>query len=156
MLWNEPPLGEYVNKFRHFLCTTFLWVLFLPYALIGVGAASNQVVLIANHDKFPVMLNHKKLIEMTQPTVTLVEILEGKEPKEQPKADAVADEDGMIDDIHCVMTDKTHLNALADVFDMHDSIYSIGDFVLMIGEWMGTFTPFVWGALAIKRLYEKE
>ena len=49
----------------------------------------------------------------------------------------------MIDEVHCVMTSKTHLNFLADIFDMHDAIYSIGDFLLMLGEWFSVFAPFV-------------
>jgi len=53
------------------------------------------------------------------------------------------------------MTSKTHLNALADVFDL-GSIYSIGDFTLYLGEWLMGFTPFVWGYAVIKKLYEYE
>lgn len=116
-----------MRKITAFLRATSLWVLLLPYAFTLVGAASNQVVLIANHDKFPVMLNASK------------------------EAEVVA-ADGMIDDTHCLMTRQTHLNALADIFDLKDAIYSIGDFILMAGEWLSTFCFFVWLALAVKKI----
>jgi hypothetical protein len=54
------------------------------------------------------------------------------------------------------MTDQTHLNFLADVFDMHDAIYSIGDFGLMLGEWMQGFCPLVFVALVFKRCWDAD
>ena len=54
------------------------------------------------------------------------------------------------------MTDQTHLNFLADVFDMHDGIYSIGDFVLMLGEWMYGFCPLVFAALVFKKCWDAD
>jgi Family of unknown function (DUF5317) len=108
-----------------------LWVLLLPYALTGVGAASNQLVLIANHDKFPVMMN------------------------EAARAHFEPDANGLIDKEHCVMTDKTHFNALADIFDLHDGWYSIGDFMLMLADWLSGFCVYVWIALVVKSLYQR-
>ena len=122
-------------KLRKFICNTFLWVLLSPYALITAGAASNQLVLIANHDKFPVMVNTTKLPKL---------------------ADVEGAPDGMLDDVHCVMTNKTHLNFLADIFDMHDAVYSIGDFALGAGEWLNIFCPFVWGALIVRKCWEAD
>lgn len=112
----------------HFLRVTMLWWVIAPYLLTGIGAASNQAVLIANHDKFPVLLNEKA------------------------RAHFEPDENGLIDKEHCVMTPQTHLNALADVFDLHDGWYSIGDFLLMLGDWLGTFCFFVWVALVLQKL----
>jgi hypothetical protein len=111
-----------------FLRVTLLWVLLLPPTATFLGAASNQLVLIANHDKFPVMLN------------------------ETSRAGFEPDANGMIDREHCVMTSETHLNFLADIFDFKDGLYSIGDLLLMLGEWLGAFCPFVWVALVIERL----
>jgi hypothetical protein len=60
-----------------------------------------------------------------------------------------------IDEVHVTMTSQTHLNFLADVFDL-GTIYSIGDFAIMLGEWMLAFTPFIWGALVIRKLTDEE
>jgi len=124
-----------MRRLRRFFCSSFLWVLLAPYAFIGAGFVSNQAVLIANHDRFPVMANPVKLDDF----------LGGAAPKQ-----------GMIDEVHCVMTDQTHLNFLADVFDLHDATYSIGDFMLMVGEWAGTFTPMVFLALVFKKCWDAD
>src|SRR5579872_6798880 len=109
-----------------FFRVTMLWIVLLPYLFIGVGAASNQLVLIANHDKFPVMENDWRASKET----VIGGVID-------PKA-------------HCLMTPETHLNFLADIFDFKDAIYSIGDFLLMFGEWLQTFCVFVWVALVVK------
>lgn len=85
-----------------------------------VGAVSNQLVMVANHDKFPVMLN------------------------ESARAKFTPDENGMIDKKHCVMTSATHLNLLADIFDFHVGWFSIGDGFIAFGEWLQSFCIFVW------------
>lgn len=100
----------------------------LPYLVFGVGAGSNQLVLIANHDKFPVMLNEAGRVHFNP------------------------DANGLLDKTHCVMTPDTHLNALADIFDLHDGWYSIGDFLLMLSDWLSGFCVFVWIALVIQKL----
>ena len=117
-----------------FLRRTSLYLLAIPVLFTFLGAASNQVVLIANHDTFPVMVNAKKLQEMTEPSEQKA-INFNKPIPAFETGDTV-----MLDDVHCAMTSKTHLNALADIFDMKDAIYSIGDFMLMLGEWLGSFT----------------
>ena len=139
-----------MNKLRRLFRNSYLWILLAPYAIFGLGVASNQAVLIANGDKFPVMLNARKLDKILNPTIDAdlekilgIKIVEKPAPKPDP--------DGMIDDTHCQMTSNTHLNALADVFDL-GSIYSIGDFTLYLGEWLMTWTPFVWGYAVIKKL----
>lgn len=106
-----------------------LWILLAPWAAIYLGASSNQLVLIANHDKFPVMFNAGKIAR-----------LESIGP------------DGLLDDVHCLMTHQTHLNALADIFDLKDGMYSIGDGLLTLGEWLNGFCCYVWIALVIWRL----
>jgi len=76
---------------------------------MGLGTASNQAVKIANHDKFPVLDNgyHYQV-----------------------------NDDGMMDDEHCVMTSETRLNALADIFDFEGKTLSIGDMLLNLGDWL--------------------
>ena len=135
-----------MNLVRRFLCSSFLWILLAPYAVTGLGIASNQAVLIANHDKFPVMVNPVKLDEFSGPKteIDIVAVLTGK----PSPTDAT-----YIDDVHIVMTSDTHLNALADIFDFHSAIYSVGDFGLMLGEWMSGFCPFVFLALVFNKCW---
>jgi hypothetical protein len=147
-------LKGFMNKLRKLFRSSLLWILLAPYGIFGLGAASNQAVLIANHDKFPVMLNARKLDKILNPKIDAdlekilgIKIVEKPAPKPDP--------DGMLDDVHCVMTKDTHLNALADVFDL-GGIYSIGDFILYIGEWMQTWVPFVWASLIIGKAYRQE
>jgi len=122
----------YMRTFWAFVRASFLWLLLLPFALYFGGAASNQAVLIANHDKFPVMVNSQRLASFEQNSGKLV--------------------DGMIDDVHCVMTDQTHLNALADIFDFKDAgIYSIGDLMIMSGASSEQSCIFLWIVLALYR-----
>ena len=175
--WNRGPLADQYNdaldtkdtmrKFLKILRSSFLWVLLAPFAVQGIGAASNQAVLIANHDQFPVMVNPVKLEELRplkhgdeEDTVAdIVAALTGTKKPAAKKPSAlviIADDAGMLDEVHCIMTDQTHLNFLADVFDMHDGIYSIGDFVLMLGEWMYGFCPLVFVALVFKKCWDAD
>ena len=135
-----------------FLRKTSLYLLAIPVLSIGIGAASNQLVLFANNDKFPVMWND---YQIAQYDLMLHKIAAGKDKDaaEQAGFDIVAlEEDGFIDDTHCVMTPDTHLNLLADIFDMKDAIYSIGDFLLMLGEWLMAFAPFVFLFDVVRKL----
>lgn len=116
------------------LRTSGLWILLAPLAIIGLGTASNQAVLIANHDKFPVMVNEYR---RSQAELTGTDL--------------------MMDKIHCVMTDKTHLNVLADVFDFQsEGICSVGDIGIYLGYWLWVFAPYVWGFEVIRRLIKNE
>lgn len=116
----------------NFFRKTALWILLLPIVSIFFGASLNQAVIVANDGKFPVMVNsvwmeHKK-----------------------PKAD------GMIDSVHCVMTDNTRLNFLADIFNFGGSIESVGDLFIEFGEYSGKYTPVIWLVIATGRLRKKE
>ena len=111
-----------------------LWVMLLPLAVGFAGVVSNQLVLIANHDKFPVMLNEHKTNLHDAYGVALVGA------------------DGMLDDTHCVMTSETHLNGMADILDIKDVSYSIGDLLIVFGSWLWSFCPFLWGALVLRKL----
>jgi hypothetical protein len=61
---------------------------------------------------------------------------------------------GFLDDIHVAMTSATHLNWLADIFDFKDGIYSPGDMLLELAEFLWSFAPIVWCTLIIRRLWE--
>lgn len=111
----------------NFIRVTMLWIVVLPYAFQFTGVGLNQLVIVANHDKFPVMIN------------------------EDVRAAYKPDVNGMLDKEHCVMTSQTHLNMLADVFALGDW-YSIGDGFIYLGEWLKTFCIFVWMALTIQKL----
>lgn len=115
-----------------FLRKTALYILAIPTLFIVLGAASNQAVIIANHDTFPVLVNEYKVKSLE--TITLT------------------DGTVLIDSTHCVMTRSTHLNFLADVFDFKDGIYSVGDLSLELGEWLWAFAPFVWAFAAVQKL----
>jgi len=93
-----------------------LWAILLPYALSFLGVALNQLVILENDGKFPVMMNPKWYAQQ-QPDMT-----------------------GMIDDVHCVMTSQTHLNLLADIFNF-GGIYSVGDLLIDAGK---TTQPYGW------------
>jgi hypothetical protein len=118
-----------------FLRKTALWILLTPLAFTFLGVVSNQTVLWANHDTFPVSINIAKAHQFADP-------------------DAITLPDGtvMLDSVHCIASSKTHLNLLADVLDFHDRYVSVGDLSLDLGEYLGTFMPFVWGALVIIKL----
>lgn len=118
-----------------FFRSTLLWILLLPYAISFTGAASNQLVLNANNDTFPVRVNAAKLPKFTG-----------------AGAPVLADGTVMLDDTHCLMTSHTHLNWLADVFDFHNDVESVGDLLLEFGNWLEGFCPFVWVALVVERL----
>ena len=116
-----------MRKALAYVRASFLWLLLLPFALQFGGAASNEAVLIANYDTFPVMVNPVKLGDLLPDGVNV-----------QPG------QSQMIDDVHCTMTADTHLNALADIFDTRNAIYSIGDFMLIAGEQSETFCVLFW------------
>lgn len=115
-----------------------------------VGAASNQLVLVANHDRFPVMVNARKLREFEKrdresSTVQAIASLRGI----APPVPSPNDDDGMIDDTHCVMTKDTRLNFLADWIDLHPAIYSPGDLLMDFGDFLGNYSFIFWLALVL-------
>lgn len=125
-----------MSRLMSFLRYTALWILLLPIAISYAGCASNQLVLWANNDTFPVKINVVKLLEFTNGHPIIL-----------PSGTI------MIDDTHCVMTSQTHLNLLADNWDFrNDGIESIGDVLLDLGSWLSSFCPFVWGAFVIFKL----
>lgn len=93
---------------------TFLALVLLPYALTFTGAALNQLVVVANNGKFPVLENPAWIAK--------------------DKSEGSLSDDGMTDNIHCLMTKDTHLNLLADLFNFGEGIYSIGDLMMDAGS----------------------
>lgn len=124
-------------KFLSRLKRVYFHTIAIPVLLIVLGSASNQAVLIANHGTFPVQVNAEDILTHSDNPVLL--------------------KDGtiMLDNVHCVMTEKTHLNWLADIFNMHRAIMSIGDFLIDFGDRLWGFAPIVWGTLVVRKLWEE-
>ena len=128
---------------------TLLWMLLIPPAIGNLGMASNQAVLWANNDTFPVRINLVKLMEWSDG---------GKSVHVIPPDFDPAHPDGaiMLDTIHCLMTNKTHLNWLADNFDFHDTIVSVGDMLIDLGQWSGQYLPVLWFGAVLAKLARRE
>jgi|SRR5580765_6348117 len=108
-----------------FVKATLIWILAVPYMIWQLGNLSNQAVLIANHGKFPVMINETQATEY--PT-------------------------GMLDSYHCLMTKDTHLNALGDIFEIVDNEHSsVGDVFLDLGNDLQPYTQLVWLCLFLAK-----
>ena len=112
-----------MRRIARFVLVTYLWILLLPGVVTFAGAASNQLVLIANGGAMPVLLTDDAAPHFLSPD----------------------------DPIHIRMTHQTRLNALGDVFNFHAEIDSIGDLILNVGGWLAGFCPFVWGVLLARR-----
>ena len=135
-----------------FLRKTSLYLLAIPVLSIGIGTASNQLVLFANNDKFPVMWNAYKVAQYDL-MLHKVAASKDKDAAEQAGFDIVAlEEDGFIDDTHCVMTPDTHLNLLGDIVDLKDATYSVGDGLIELGEWLGSFSLFLFLFDVVRKL----
>ena len=134
--------AEEGNTVFSFLRKTSLYLLAVPALCFFLGAASNQAVLIANHDRFPAMLNDTK-------AAIFADKLNSEEIPPLIYHSIV--KDGMIDEVHCVMTPQTHLNILAEVFDF-GSIYSVGDFLLILADWLWAFMPFLFVFDVVRKL----
>jgi hypothetical protein len=119
-----------------FLRKTYLWLLAVPLLCTVLGATSNQIVLIANHDTFPVSVNLVR-VQREQDIITL------------------PDGTRMLDDVHCIASDKTHLNLMADIIDFGGNYLSIGDLLLYLGEWLWTFMPFVYVFAVTRKVMEE-
>lgn len=118
-----------------------LWLLVLPLLLIFLGATSNQVVIYANHGKFPVMVSSRQKWDFQQ------------------KATADSDapqlpDDGMLDDTHSIMIPSDHLKFLADWINLGDGIYSPGDMILLLGAFLWSFCSVAWLVLVVKERWE--
>ena len=138
-----------------FLRKTSLYILALPLLLIALGTVSNQVVLYANHDTFPVVMNNAKLFEYEH-KLTRDTDSDDDDKSEEAQVRLTELDNGYLDDTHIIMTKDTHLNWLADVFDFHGDVFSIGDFMLELGEWSGSFAIFVYIFAASSKACRRE
>ena len=139
-----------------FLRKTALWIVLLPLLCFYTGGLSNQLVLAKNHDRFPVMWNSYKAIHLAQE-------MEKASHSEDPDVAAQASfdleelaEEGYLDDTHVLMTNKTHLNFLADWIDLHTATYSPGDILLDLGDKGMAYSPWIWAVVVIGRLRRRE
>lgn len=109
-----------------FLRRTYLYILLVPILFTFLGAASNQLVLVANGDTFPVLVNSARTGGL--------------------------EAGAHLDEIHVVMGPQHRLRALADIFDFHDATMSIGDLSLELGDWLWAFAVPIWGFAAVRKL----
>ena len=119
----------------HFLRSTALWILLLPIATHTLGDALNQWVMFVNNGRFPAAMNAARLAAWPADKITVAN-------------DGVV----MLDKVHCVMTSRTHLNLFADILDFDDGIYSIGDELLKLGDWLDTFCIYCWICVVVPKL----
>jgi len=133
---------KFLRKFPYW------YLIAIPVLLYCLGAASNQAVFVANHGKFPVAMNATWMSDKCS-------IDEDENPDHIP-ASSCKKGGEMIDARHSVMGPNSHLKVLSDIFNFGSHIYSIGDGLLQLGEWLLTFCPFMWVALTIRKLYIAE
>ena len=143
---------------KKLLKVPYWYLIAIPLLSIALGTVSNQVVLWANFDKFPVMSNNEKIHQSCQtpdrpkaPKKDAPSIL-----KPQPAKDSDLCRNGgiFLDDTHVIMTKDSKLKFLADIWDFHEVTYSIGDFFLMFAEWMLSWAPLAWLVLVIRKFIE--
>lgn len=125
----------------------YWYLIAIPILLICSGVASNQVVLVANHGKFPVMANAAMLDTFCSPKQIDPEELEDIPPSSCVKGGE------MLDEVHSIMGPNSHLKALSDIFPLGKAIYSVGDGLLYLGFWLFSYTPYMWLALTIRKLF---
>jgi hypothetical protein len=139
-----------------FLKHTALYILALPLLCTFLGVASNQLVLNANHDRFPVMLSDYKV---AQYEAHFQNELQSDNPEEAMQAQfnlQAFEQEGFLDDTHVVMTSHTHLNLLADRIDVRtEGIESVGDILIDLGDYTWQFAPIIWGVVVIYKLEKK-
>ena len=156
--------------FKKLFKVPYWFLIAIPMLCIGLGTLSNQVVLWANFDKFPVMYNAEKVHLSCQPAdktgslaADIIKALKGDKPSKThnlhlqlsaPDANACANGGIFLDDVHVIMNKDSKLKALADIWDFHDATYSIGDFMLMLGDWFMGWAPLAWLVLIIRKLIE--
>ena len=139
----------------NFLRKTALWIIAVPLLCLYTGAGLNQLVLTANHDKFPVMYNSYKVAQYEQDLEVKAQS-DDDDTAQQAQFDLLALGSGYLDDTHVIMTPRTHLNFLADWIDMKTATYSPGDVLIYLGEAAGDYSYVVWGFVVIGKLRKKD
>jgi len=135
-----------------FLRKTCLYILLIPGAIWGLGFASNQAVLMANHDRFPVMWSEYKAAKYDKKLHDELKNKDRDVVEEARLAIWAFEEKGFLDDEHCLLTTKTHLNYLSDVISLQDTTYSIGDIMLYLGDWLWDFAPYIYVFATVYKL----
>jgi len=134
-----------------FLRVTYLWILFAPWILSTLGAASNQLVLAANHDQFPVMWNSYKAAQLE---LAIRKAADNPDTTDSAHfALAALQTEGYLDDTHVLMSGRTHFNFLGDWIDFHVATYSPGDLLIEASTEISDFCRFVWFALVVLTLW---
>jgi hypothetical protein len=105
----------------------------IPVLSMFLGAASNQVVFIANGGAMPVQLNAANIQRFSENSV----VVNGRT---------------YLDPRHSVLRDEDHLKVLADIFNFGNSVASVGDLLLDFGSWSWQYGPIMWFALAFRKL----
>jgi hypothetical protein len=143
----------------------YWYILAVPALLFVSGVASNQAVLVANWGKFPAMLNQTEIAHMRQNQADEASDAQISAYVRHPVKmtnttldlkKATFDADGMIDDVHCIMSHSNHLKFLADWINLGSAIASPGDLLLLTGAWLWGFAPLIWGTLAVRKLIAQE
>lgn len=110
-----------------FFARTRLYLLLIPLALSGLGFSLNEVVIVANGGKFPVMVNASE--------------------------DKYIEPNGFFkdDDTHCRMTAGTHMNWLADYIRPGPDapIMSVGDLFIEFGSFLSDYSLVAWATAMI-------
>lgn len=126
----------------------YWYLIAIPLLMFSMGVASNQLVLVANHGKFPVMINEVTQEEMCTADVDI-------DPDSIPSN--ACDKGGQfLDGTHSIMGPNSHLKILSDIFPLGGAVFSIGDAFIFLGEWLLSFTPAMWLALTIRKMFVKE
>lgn len=128
----------------------YWYLLAVPVLLFALGAASNQLCLVANHGTFPVQANKIMIAEKCidpEDAKDLPAKYQGVPCQTDGKGGQYLDKRG-----HVIMSKDTHLNLLGDIFGLGDGIYSIGDFMIGLGQVGLSYTPIAWLALVLRRL----
>lgn len=103
-----------------------LWVLLLPFVTHYTGALFNQIVMIANNGRMPVLLSPTELDAWLTVKGNTILI------------------NGMMDFRHSVMTRSSRWKLLADIIDLKQlGVWSVGDLLIAAGDNMEQAAPYV-------------
>lgn len=119
---------------KDFIRVTALWMILLPYPVAILGIGLNQAVLIANHGKFPVMVNNH-----------WPERIDGEGFFEG-------------DTEHVVMSADSRLKFLADIITLSQGtdIVSIGDLLINASGIGQDYAIWIWAFYLATRLYSSQ
>lgn len=139
---------------------TALWIIAVPVLAFALGSVTNEAVLVANHDRFPVMWSEAKCFEHSvKLNKDLMDAMEAGDIDAAMMIQIRKAEfaQGYLDETHVLMTSKTHLNWLADWIQVRgEGTYSPGDYLLNAGiDGMEVMWP-VWFIVALVKLSKKE